>query len=289
LTPVEITFLGTGASNAYPEAFCSCRHCRRARELGGPSLRKRSALLVNDDLLIDLGPDTSTAAAQHGRPLTRVRYCLQTHSHTDHLDPSQLLSRSPEFGVVGAQRLHFYGSRATLQTASAMFQAFFDEHSLFDPGMDQRLSLRLHEVQAFVPFQAGKYRVTPVAARHSPRSGPLLYSVEVHGRALFYGTDTGPLPDDTWDALCRQQPRFDLVVLDHTAGLSQVDDNHMNSEQFQATVARMQAEGLLAAGARAFATHISHDANPPHPDLAAHAASHGYEVAYDGLNIGLPS
>jgi hypothetical protein len=25
--------------------------------LGGPSLRKRSAALINDDLLIDLGPD----------------------------------------------------------------------------------------------------------------------------------------------------------------------------------------------------------------------------------------
>ena len=66
---MQLTFLGTAAANAYPEAFCGCANCQQARTLGGPSLRKRSAALVNDDLLIDLGPDIHTAAALHGRPL----------------------------------------------------------------------------------------------------------------------------------------------------------------------------------------------------------------------------
>ena len=59
---MKVTFLGTSAANANPEAFCRCANCTRARELGGPSLRKRSAVLVNDDLLIDLGPDVQTAS-----------------------------------------------------------------------------------------------------------------------------------------------------------------------------------------------------------------------------------
>jgi phosphoribosyl 1,2-cyclic phosphodiesterase len=57
-----ITFLGTGAANAFPEAFCKCENCAQARMLGGPSLRKRSAALINDDLLIDLGPDIMSAS-----------------------------------------------------------------------------------------------------------------------------------------------------------------------------------------------------------------------------------
>jgi phosphoribosyl 1,2-cyclic phosphodiesterase len=101
-----ITFLGTSAANAYPEAFCRCENCEGARVSGGPSLRAPSAALINENLLIDLGPDIMTAAFRHGCPLTRVRYCLQTHAHADHLDPSHLLSRSPEWGVVGAPRLH---------------------------------------------------------------------------------------------------------------------------------------------------------------------------------------
>jgi phosphoribosyl 1,2-cyclic phosphate phosphodiesterase len=102
-----ITFLGTAAANAFPEAFCRCRNCAQARNLGGPSLRKRSAALINDDLLIDLGPDIMTASQMHGCSLGNVHYCLQTHPHADHLDSSHLLSRSPDYGVVGAPVLNF--------------------------------------------------------------------------------------------------------------------------------------------------------------------------------------
>lgn len=101
---MRVTFLGTSAANAYPDAFCSCENCVLARTLGGPSLRRRSAALINDDLLIDLGPDIMTSAFTHGRSLTGVQYCLQTHAHSDHLDPSHFFARSPEFGVVDAPR-----------------------------------------------------------------------------------------------------------------------------------------------------------------------------------------
>src|SRR5262249_28510046 len=72
--PVQtsITFLGTAAANAFPEAFCSCRNCTQARSAGGKSLRKRSAALINDDLLIDLGPDIMSASQIHGRSLQQV-------------------------------------------------------------------------------------------------------------------------------------------------------------------------------------------------------------------------
>src|SRR5262245_43509875 len=96
---MRFTYLGTAASNAFPEAFCGCANCESARRLGGPSLRKRSAALVNDDLLIDLGPDIMAAAQMHGLALTRVQYCVQTHGHSDHLDPGHFLSRSPGYGV----------------------------------------------------------------------------------------------------------------------------------------------------------------------------------------------
>ncbi len=82
-----LTFLGTGSAEGYPNAFCRCGNCERARTLGGRSLRKRSSALINDDLLIDFGPDIMTASFMHSRSLASVRYCLQTHSHADHLDP----------------------------------------------------------------------------------------------------------------------------------------------------------------------------------------------------------
>ena len=280
-----ITFLGTAAANAYPEAFCQCNHCERARALGGPSLRKRSAALINDDLLIDLGPDIMTASFLHGRSLTKVRYCLQTHAHADHLDPSHFLSRSPGYGVVGAPRLHFYASTATAQRAAQLLERDCAPASLFDPEVGERLNLAIHPVQALQSFTVGPYRVTAFPANHDPAVEPLLYAVEADGRTIFYGTDTATLLDETWQAFHRHKLRFDVVILDHTYGPDESGSDHLSAQQFIEHVARMREEGLLTDKARILATHVAHAGNPVHPELADFAARHGYGVAYDGLTV----
>jgi phosphoribosyl 1,2-cyclic phosphate phosphodiesterase len=279
------TFLGTSAANAFPEAFCSCDNCIGARALGGPSLRKRSSALINEDLLIDLGPDIMTASQVHGRSLTRVRYCLQTHAHADHLDTSHFLSRSPGYGVVGAPRLHFYASRATLQLAAQLLERDCAPAGFFDPEVGENLNLALHQIEAQQSFTAGRYRVTAFAANHDPATEPLLYAVEAEGRCIFYGTDTAVLPEETWEGFHRHELRFDLVILDHTYGPEELGTDHLSAQQLIEHVARMREEGLLADGARVFATHIAHEGNPTHPELAAFAAEHGYEIAYDGLSV----
>ncbi len=282
---MRITFLGTGAANGYPEAFCSCPNCTRARHLGGPSLRKRSALLVEDDLLIDLGPDITAAAQAHGCPLTEVRWCLQTHAHADHLDLSHILSRSPAYGVVGAPRLGFYASPATLRRAAETFARDLGSADLLDPRTGDRLNLEVRPIEAFQTVCLGPYRVTAVPANHDPAVGPLLYLVEGAGGSLFYGTDTAPLPDAAWRALRETGVQLDLVVLDHTYGPAASGDDHLNALGVAEHARRLREEGLLARGGRVFATHIAHDANPPHPELVEFARGHGYDVAYDGLIV----
>lgn len=280
-----ITFLGTGAAEGYPNAFCRCANCERARALGGPSLRKRSAALVNDDLLIDLGPDIATAAALLGRSLAGVRYCLQTHAHADHLDPSLLLARSPEWGVAGAPRLDFYASAATARRAAQVLARDLAPAGLLDAAAGARLNLAIHRVAALETFAAGPYRVTALPANHDPAVEPLLYAIEAGGRCLFYGTDTAALPEEVWRAFHRLRLRFDVVVLDHTYGPGEAGSDHLSARQVAEHAARLRAEGLLAAGARVLATHLSPAGNPVHPELVAFAARHGYEVAYDGLTV----
>jgi phosphoribosyl 1,2-cyclic phosphate phosphodiesterase len=280
-----LTFLGTAAANAYPEAFCRCCNCERARVLGGPSLRKRSAALISDDLLIDLGPDIMTASFLHGRPLTRVCYCLQTHAHADHLDPSHLLSRSPGYGVVGVPRLHFYASPATVQVVAQLLERDCAPASLLDREVGERLNLEIHQIEALQSFTMGRYRVTAFPANHDPMVEPLLYAVEAEGRSIFYGVDTAALLEETWQGFHRRKLRFDLVILDHTYGPRESGSDHLSAQQFIEHVARMREEGLLADSTRAFATHIAHEGNPVHPELAEFAARHGYEIAYDGLVV----
>ena len=280
-----ITFLGTAASEGYPNAFCCCANCEQARALGGPSLRKRCAALIDDELLIDLGPDLMAASLIHGRSLAGVRYCLQTHAHADHLDPSHFLSRSPEYGVPDAPRLHFYASPATAQRAARILEADFAPASLLDPEVGERLNLEIHQIEALQSFTAGPYRVTALPANHVPSVDPLLYAITADGRTIFYGTDTAALPEETWQAFHRHTLRFDVVILDHTYGPGESGSDHLNALQVGEHVARMREEHLLAGNARVFATHLAHAGNPVHPELAEFAARHGYEVAFDGLTV----
>ncbi len=278
-----ITFLGTAAANAFPEAFCKCRHCEQARELGGASLRKRSSVLINDDLLIDLGPDIMAASQAHGCSLTNVSYCLQTHPHADHLDLSHLLSRSPEYGAVGAPCLHFYASPETLQRAAQTFERDLEGYGFLSQEAEERLNLRIHSIEPLTPFSVGRYRVTAFPANHAPTMGAMLYAVEADGKSIFYGVDTASLFESTWQVFYRCQMRFDVVILDHTYGPNQQGSDHLSAHQVIDHVARMRSEGLLTHSARAFATHIAHEGNLVHPELVDFAKQHGYEVAYDGL------
>jgi phosphoribosyl 1,2-cyclic phosphate phosphodiesterase len=282
---MQLTFLGTAAAESYPSAFCRCENCERARALGGASLRKRSAALVDDELLIDLGPDVASSSAALGRPLTGVRHCLQTHAHTDHFDPLLILSRGLNWGIVGRQRLALYASAASLRRMDVIMRGEFGAASFLDPAVGERLNLAIHPVEPLRPFDAGRYRVTPFQANHDPVVEPLLYAIAADGRCIFYGTDTTALPEETWRGFHQHRLRFDLVILDHTFGEAARSDGHLNARLFAEQVARLREEGLLNAGARIFAQHISHADNPPHPDLVVIAARRGYDVAYDGLTV----
>ncbi len=286
---MKITFLGTSGANAYPEAFCTCLNCEQARKEGGRSLRKRSSLLVNDDLLIDLGPDIMTSAQTHNLSLTNVRYCIQTHPHSDHLDVSHFLSRSPMLGVENAPCLHFYASPETLKFTH---EAFI--HDVWPDGMltaeqQSNFNCKLIPLQAYKPEKIGAYRVTAFNANHAPGFGAYLYAIEQENHAVFYGSDTGEFSDEIWFALQESKIKFDLVILEHTKGIDDYFDFHLNAGQMIDHFSRMKREGMMKSNARVIATHIAHDTNPTYPALEKYAQQQGYEIAYDGLVVDISS
>ena len=241
--------------------------------------------MIGDDLLIDIGPDITSASFACGHSLAEVQYCLQTHSHPDHFDPSHLLARGSDYAALGVRCLHLYASAATIRRAAEHFQGFHDSRSLLDPEVGERLNLKIHQIEPLESFAAGRYKVTAFPANHDPADDPLLYAVESDARCIFYGTDTAMLPEETWQGFHAGKLRFDIMILDHTYGPGLPGSDHLSAQQFTEHIARMREEGLLTDSARIFATHISHEGNPPHPELADFARRHGYEIAYDGLTI----
>jgi len=283
---MNLTFLGTAASEGYPNAFCDCANCESARELRGPNLRMRSAALVDDTLLLDLGPDVMAASLVQGISLAAISFCLLTHEHADHLDASHLSSRSPGCGVVDAPRLELVATAGALRRAADSLSRRMPADGLLDPEVQRRLNLIARAIEPGQTVCVGPYRVTAVPASHdSEHLTALLYVIERDGRALFYATDTGPLPEEAWAVLRAWGGAFHVVVLDHTFGLEGRATTHLNADQFVETVGRLRDEGRLADGCRIFAHHLGHHSNPDHDALVAYAGHRGYEVAYDGLAV----
>lgn len=284
---MKLTFLGTASATSYPLAFCKCDFCNQARINGGKDLRKRASLLINEDLLVDLGPDTVSASFTYNFSVAEIRYWLQTHAHSDHFDASLLTTRDPEFGQKNAYALHLYASELSLIRMSEMMKGVGYADDLLDPGQQANLNMVVTKVAALQTFDAGPYQVTAFAANHDKSVGPLVYVIEEDEVALLYATDTDELPEPTWQGLFEKKLKFNAVILDHTYGAGTAGGAHLNADRFVQHINRFKSEGLLTKEARIFATHISHEGNPTHSVLEKQASQHGYEIAYDGLVLEL--
>ncbi len=282
---MKITFLGTAAATSYPLMFCRCEFCEKARETGGRDFRKRSSLLINNNLLIDLGPDIMSASFMHGISIANVRYCLQTHSHSDHFDASHFGTRTPEYAGENIPILDLYASTATFSKMSEMLRADGCTNDILDPYEQERLKLKVHLIKALQSFKAGEYLISAFSTNHDQSVDSLLYSITENGFTIFYGTDTDIIPEETWQGFHDKKLQFDIVVLDHTYGPKVDGSGHLNANQFAEHIQRMRDENLLGKKSRIYATHISHEGNPVHSDFVKYAQKHGYDVAYDGLVI----
>jgi phosphoribosyl 1,2-cyclic phosphate phosphodiesterase len=315
---VRLTFLGTGAAEGFPALWCRCERCTIARTRRGRNLRHRSAALLNDDLLLDCGPDLVASALKLGADLAPVQALLVTHPHSDHLDPTVLMWRRRGFITTPLPLMHFYGSARTLERT--LHRAEGREANPAD------LRIEPHTVRPFAPFEVRtgspasdppevdprfpeaavpvprtpprRYRVWPLAARHAePEDEASIYVVqqvegpELDGRdgplGLLYATDTGPFPEATWEALDRLAAagvRLHLTAVDSTLGDGPDGEGHMSVHQMAAHQDELARRGLLAPGAQRLGHHFSHGRTPPYEELCALLAPRGIEVAYDGLS-----
>jgi len=282
---MKITFFGTAADSSYPLAFCRCDYCNKARELGGKDFRKRSSVVINDDLLIDLGPDIVSASFMYNKSIADIRYCLQTHSHSDHFDASHLSTRIPEYMGVNTPFLEIYGSEATLKKMSETLKSLGYGSDLFNQKEKERMNVEVFPVRSLQFFEVGKYKVTAFSANYDKSVDPLLYAITEDNCTVFYGVDTDTFPEETWNGFHEKKLKFNMVILDHTYGPNADNGSHLNANRFIGHIKRMKEENLLEKNARIFATHISHEGNPNHNELVSYAKEHGYEIAYDGLVI----
>ena len=284
---MQLTFLGTGAATSAPLAFCRCPSCTAARRLGGKNIRRRSSLLINDDLLIDLGPDSVQAMLAFGKDPTAVRTILFTHAHSDHFDPGHFVTRWTEYACEDPTPVEVCCSETGLRIISDYIDR--EERGL---RLDTAEGLSLLRATARAcavneTFQSGRYRITALYSRHDPSKDSRLYIVDDGSTRVLYATDL-PTPDEAfYEALTAVEP-LDCVIADHTYGPGMPDaprTDHMTAHDVVRLTAALRERGLLRPNGQVWATHISHECTPVHSELEAFAQMHGYRVAWDGLEL----
>jgi phosphoribosyl 1,2-cyclic phosphate phosphodiesterase len=270
---MQVTVLGSGAAEAIPDPFCRCTVCEAARQRGGPEMRARAAVLVNRDLLIDLGPDLVSSANRMRLYLGGVKALLITHRHPDHWLPGNLHWREPGFAATPVVPLDIYAPRDALADLL--------------PQMDRATALHTQAATAGDRWRVGRYEITAVPATHGEDElEGLLYVVDDGTHRLFYATDTSSLSDAAWEILSPLGP-VDLILLDETAGLKSGGSGHHGLEKFLVTRSHLLESGVMGADTVLVAHHFSHNGGLTHEELVSRLQPYGVTVAYDGLTFDL--
>lgn len=275
---MRIQYLGTAAAEGWPAPFCHCLRCEGARKMKGRNYRSRPQVLINDDLLMDYGPDTFYHSHVYDIDMDKVKTVLLTHSHSDHFHPLDLILRVPPYAFGQNQEImQLFGN----ESCEKMF-----EDVASGPEAPENFSqyVQFNRAEAFVPFSHRGYEVLPLKAVHVPDEKCLLYAVRCpDGKRFFYGNDTGSVCEETWNAV--KNWRFDLVSLDCTMGTGSSCYSHLCLADDSAIRRKMIESGLADEETVFVVTHFSHGCAPLHDELSALASAEGFLTAYDGMTL----
>jgi adenosylcobinamide kinase/adenosylcobinamide-phosphate guanylyltransferase len=250
---VRIKVLGSGAADGWPNPWCQCTSCAAALAQG--VVRGQTCVLLDDRVLIDIGPTVGLATARLDASLREVDTVLVTHRHVDHHFPQAWVWR-------------YWAREARDLTVVAPPLVHLDARPRLDGCV--RVEARpgdQHDVNGYV--------VSPVDANH-PEDAVLYDVTGPDGARLLYATDTGVLPEATVEAL---RDRAFHVVLLELAGTP--IPSHLTLDTWPDQVARLRQVGAVTDETDVVAIHLGHD-NPPPDELDRRLAALGARAARDG-------
>ncbi len=238
---MKITMLGTAAIG-YPLAFCNCENCKQARIRKGKSIRKRASILINDDMIIDLGPDTQTAFTMYDKDMGKIKYLLQTHIHADHYDAGLLTTRIPYMEMKNHNKLEIYAHPKCLNIMSDRVSNFEKADLISEEGT-KKLNVHSNVINAGDKINIGKYKVKAIESMHDTKHGSLLFVISENDKNVFYATDTPALTDIALEEL--KEYKMDVVIMDHCFGNVDYSFSHLNEKLFIEQVSKRQKEYLF--------------------------------------------
>jgi phosphoribosyl 1,2-cyclic phosphate phosphodiesterase len=271
---MKLTYYGTGAGEGWPGIFCNCDICKEAKRLKGKNIRTRSQALINEDLLIDLTPDTNMHSLVYGLDLERVNHLLVTHSHTDHFHPADLEMLREPFAY-HRDLFHVYGNDSVKNRIWSEVPGVEEVEDCF----------AFHKAEPFKKLSMKDYTVVPLLALHDRKEECLIYEIIQGDKAMLYAHDTGAFPSETINYLSSNKVHLDLVSLDCTTQSEEDGKNHMGLVDAVKERKRLIDLGLADDNTKWIVNHFSHNGGWLHDKMVEEADKVGFLVSYDGMVI----
>ena len=281
---MKIKYWGTAAAEGVPGIFCNCETCRLAREHKGRKVRSRSQLMINDELMIDFGPDTYSNSLKYDFNLTHLEHLLITHPHEDHLYSEELWHRLKGFACeIGTPSLTVHSSEDTL--------AKLCEVDKNVKGFQKQDRVLYDIMKPYETRQIGRYMVTALPACHGTKQ-PFVYLIEEGEKSFLLLNDTGRPSYDVYEYLIKRGIVLNAISFDNTYGNENVlakygaADHHMGLMDAVAVKSYLDINGVSNADTVCIVTHFSHQGvDADYDKMCAHSEKFGFIVSYDGLEL----
>ncbi len=281
---MKIQYWGTAAREGIPGIFCNCENCRTARLKKGRSIRTRSQILINDDLLIDFGPDTYMHSLNYDFDMSRLGHILVTHPHEDHFYPDELTNRLDYFAKEPyVSTLVIHGAEETLSAIRAVSDTNYRYK-------DQR-RIVFDKMKPYISRRIGDYTVTPLPARHTT-ADPFVYLIEEGNSSFLILNDTGRPTLEVYDYLEKRGIVLSAISFDTTYGYANTLEKFGGVGHHMGLIDNFAVKGFLAMRGVAdtrtvcIASHFSHlGTDVDYDTMCEHAENYGFIVSYDGMEL----
>lgn len=275
-------FLGTAAADMIPNPFCTCPICEDARKDASRG-RLRSAFLLDEENLIDFGPDLGAAAMRHNVELSKLKNVFITHTHEDHFEASNVSLM--QMSVTRERKpLRLYCSDRAYETLQRRY-AFLPEES-------GENIIEAHVVKVGETFRAGTYEVLPVLTTHhaNERECAINYRFKKDGRSLLYACDTGYYIPESLEML--RDSKLDTLILEGTWGsvTTMPMTSHLHGPAFIEQLEIFYRYGIIRSDTAIYCTHINHKHEWNHEAYQRFfdtASPFRVTVARDGMKLDL--
>ncbi|MDF2943597.1 MAG: phnP [Herbinix sp.] len=277
-----IKILGTAAAEGVPALFCNCAFCIYARTHQGKEVRRRCSVLINENLVIDLGPDALWNSVSFNISYSQISYILLSHSHFDHTSLHTFLlalSKYRATETVFPQKIMIIGSDYVYNHLLKQLAIANENSEMFWSVFEYKV------VHAYDKIQLNKYIIDILPSNHSVDEPCLLYLISDGKKTVFYGTDTRPY---AVQELFRSYSDtiLDAIISDCTYGnYINSKGRHMGLPDNIRVKQEMETMGLFSNKSLYILTHFSHDSLKPYSEIAREAHKYGMSVAYDGMEI----